>query len=161
VHRAVNKRLREKAMVMGSDSESDCTPTVSASASPVSRPFLFSRSRPLAGSAEHNNRHLDAMGSDDSSSRLNDSLAGGGAAASRGLCALKLVNKQEFWKQVETGLERKDTMVREVLAQSCLLNSIISCGPSSGQDMGSLALHEMELPIVQINGVFESRWVGE
>jgi len=33
-------------------------------------------------------------------------------------CALKLVSKEVFWKRVNLGKERTDSLVREVLAQS-------------------------------------------
>lgn len=133
-------------MANNSDTESDGTPASSASASPATKAFYFGQPQSQSSFAE-SSVLSECVGSDQTST------------SSRGLCALKLISKQEFWKQVETGLERKDTVVREVLAQSSLLNSIISCVPSSSQHLDSLALHEMELPIVQINGVFESRFV--
>jgi serine/threonine protein kinase len=96
-----------------------------------------------------------------------------------GQCALKLVNKTEFWNQVKNGLERKDTLVREVLAQSHILNSLVqsssnsgshggggsghggggndnaSIGTSSGYD--EVSVSELELPIVILNGMLETR----
>jgi hypothetical protein len=88
-----------------------------------------------------------------------------------GQCALKLVNKTEFWNQVKNGLERKDTLVREVLAQSHILNSLVQSsnggnqggGGNDNSSLGSAAgydevsLYELELPIVVLNGMLETR----
>lgn len=145
----MNKHLREK--VLASDSEGESTPSSSVGASPLNKSsHLFSRHR---SQPEADSKEEDAT-RDDSTVRAAESQSSVSAA---GECALKLVKKQDFWKQVQTGEERKDTLVREVLAQSYLLNSIVSCGPSSAH-LDELSLHEMELPIVQINGVFESRY---
>ncbi len=147
MHCAVNKRVREKVLssdITGNDM-SFIAASVAASPPPISS--YFSSSPPIYPTDDR-----DSHGSKQSHS--NDSTQ-----ITPGLCALKLINKDEFWKQVESNLERKDTLVREVLAQSYLLNSIIACGPSDGY-VDELSLYEMELPIVQINGVFESRLVN-
>ena len=70
---------------------------------------------------------------------------------------MKLINKREFWSQVNSGKERKDTLVREVLAQSQLINAVISAGQESIDDVDEVTLSEMELPVVQLNGIMETR----
>lgn len=107
-----------------------------------------------------------ALSHEDTSS---ETIASSSPAASTsytpGQCALKLVNKTEFWNQVKNGLERKDTLVREVLAQSHILNTLVqsssggndhsSLGASSGYD--EVTVSELELPIVILNGMLETR----
>ena len=132
VHRAVNKRIRDMTRVTESDAEAPLAPSSSS--------FL------TVG------KHIS--GFDEASGSYHDSREAREESAP-GKCALKLISKEQFWQQVQTNLERKDTLVREVLAQSFLVNSIISCGPADGYD--ELSVHGMELPIVQINGVFETR----
>mmetsp|Transcript_12657 Transcript_12657/g.20559 ORF Transcript_12657/g.20559 Transcript_12657/m.20559 type:complete len:1601 (+) Transcript_12657:232-5034(+) len=91
-----------------------------------------------------------------------------------GLCALKLVNKRQYWDRVRVGKERGDSLSREILAQSHLLNTIIAAAnanvtsahtpsnidPSSPQSVPLLGEDEskpIELPIVQLYGIFETR----
>ena len=38
--------------------------------------------------------------------------------------ALKIVDKKAFWSRVETGMERKDTLVRELTVQAALTYSM-------------------------------------
>ena len=134
VRKAVNKRIRHMTRAQDSDS----LPSTSASSSSLR---------------------------DDANSVVmhgTESVSGGAVSLEEsvpGQCALKLISKEDFWQQVQTNLERKDTLVREVLAQSFLVHSIMSCGPADGYD--ELSVHGMELPIVQINGVFETRSVDE
>ena len=75
-----------------------------------------------------------------------------------GQVALKMVNKSEFWSQVNSGVERKDTLVREVLAQSHILNSLIQSQKGEGglSTYDEHSVSEVEVPIVILNGVLET-----
>eukprot|EP00604_Paraphysomonas_vestita_P002643 CAMPEP_0174818544 /NCGR_PEP_ID=MMETSP1107-20130205/1263_1 /TAXON_ID=36770 /ORGANISM="Paraphysomonas vestita, Strain GFlagA" /LENGTH=852 /DNA_ID=CAMNT_0016030539 /DNA_START=307 /DNA_END=2865 /DNA_ORIENTATION=- len=72
-----------------------------------------------------------------------------------GQVALKMVNKTEFWNQVNNGVERKDTLVREVLAQSHIVNSLIH-NPEGNSAYDQQSVSEVEVPIVVLNGVLET-----
>merc|ERR1712000_483913 len=74
-----------------------------------------------------------------------------------GQCALKLINKAGFWSQVASGKERKDTLIREVLAQSQIINAVLASAQGTVDEVDELSIIEMELPIVQLNSVFETR----
>lgn len=77
-----------------------------------------------------------------------------------GQCALKLVNKMDFWNQVNHGQERKDTLVREVLAQCHILNSLVhssASGSGNQRPFDEVTVSELELPIVSLNGMLETR----
>mmetsp|Transcript_12025 Transcript_12025/g.18168 ORF Transcript_12025/g.18168 Transcript_12025/m.18168 type:complete len:1077 (-) Transcript_12025:146-3376(-) len=150
VHRAVNRRLREKIVASSSDSDSDVAPT---GQSPLARSSsYFSRRNYGSDNKLDRNAHMPYSEGDLLS---NESLTGLNSMA--GQCALKLINKREFWSQVNSGKERKDTLVREVLAQSQLINAVISAGQESIDDVDEVTLSEMELPVVQLNGIMETR----
>lgn len=44
-------------------------------------------------------------------------------------CAIKIVNKQEFWKRVVKGQERADTLVREASVQATLTSKCANIAP--------------------------------
>lgn len=114
------------------------------------------------------NRHLrDVITHSHSNLSLQSQLEKGndnGSAATSvptvGQCAIKLVNKTEFWNQVKNGSERKDTLAREVLAQSHILNSLVQSGHngnSFNSGYNEVNVSELELPIVILNGILETR----
>lgn len=86
------------------------------------------------------------------------------------MCALKLVSKEIFWKRVNLGKERADSLVREVLSQMLVCDSdrpasyvvdqgsISSSLHSSPDAIVPAAPYELpsRIPIVEIYNVFES-----
>lgn len=58
--------------------------------------------------------------------------------------ALKIVDKKAFWSRVETGMERKDTLVRELTVQAALTYSMCN--------------HPSYFPplFIRLHGVFET-----
>jgi len=68
---------------------------------------------------------------------------GGAAPGLEGRCALKIIEKEAFWKRVADGGERQDALVREVAVQARLNADV---GASEGRAV-----------FVRIRGVFETR----
>lgn len=77
-------------------------------------------------------------------------------------CALKLISKEVFWERVESGKERGDALVREVLAQL-----ILECHQLLGYNVMNLPFalsnaitsssYSHSLPFVRIFSIFESQ----
>ncbi|KAG5181092.1 kinase-like domain-containing protein [Tribonema minus] len=67
-------------------------------------------------------------------------------AAAGASCAVKIFDKAEFWRRVEIGQERADTLVREAAVQAALSSSGGAGAGSGGSDT-----------VVQLRNVFETR----
>lgn len=100
------------------------------------RGLSFSEAR-YSHVASHDN--LRSVASGDSLSAFNKSsnndLSGAGGEYD---CALKIIDKKEFWSRVKRGQERPDTLVREVAIQT------------------TLAVQGPDAPILRLRSIFET-----
>ena len=81
-------------------------------------------------------------------------------AGEANLCALKLVSKEIFWKRVNLGKERCDSLVREILSQMLVCDSLQSLDPyrvADGEDGKERPYNRpLRSPVVDIYNVFET-----